>query len=126
MRAVDANLLVRLVIQDEPKQAAAAEAFISKRAWVSHLVLAEFVWVLDAVYQLKASQIADAVDMLTEHEHLTIQEADVVQDALREFRGHLSEGFTDCLILAMARKEGHLPLGTFDRRLSKLDGVELL
>lgn len=126
MRAVDSNLLVRLVTQDDPKQAAAAEAFVSKGAWVSHVVLAEVVWVLDSVYGLRPGQIAVAVEMLIEHEHLTIQDADVVAAALRAFRGKRSVEFTDCLVLAIAQKAGHSPLGTFDRRRSKLDGAELV
>jgi predicted nucleic acid-binding protein len=32
-------------------------------------------------------------------------------------------GFSDCLVLETARKAGHLPLGTFDRDLAKLDGA---
>ncbi len=124
MRAVDTNLLVRLITRDDPKQAAAAEAFVSKGAWVSHVVLAEVVWVLDSVYGLKPPQVAVAVDMLMEHEHLTLQDADLVEAALRTFRGKPSAGFTDCLVLAIARKAGHLPHGTFDRQLSKLEGAE--
>lgn len=126
MRAVDTNLLVRLVTRDDPKQAYAAEAFVSKGAWVSHVVLAEVVWVLESVYGLKPPQVAVAVDMLIEHEHLTIQDADVVEAALSAFRGRPSADFTDCLVLAIARKAGHLPLATFDRHLSKLDGAELV
>lgn len=125
MRAVDSNLLVRLVTRDDPRQTAAAERFVESGAWVSHLVLAEVVWVLDSVYGLKPPQLAVAVEMLLEHEHLTIQDADVVEAALEAFRARASLGFTDCLVLAIARKAGHLPLGTFDRRLSKLAGAQL-
>lgn len=126
MRAVDTNLLVRLVTRDDPKQTGAADAFVSKGAWVSHVVLAELAWVLESAYGLKPPQLAVAVDMLIEHEHLTLQDADVVEGALRAFRARPSAGFSDCLVLAIARKAGHLPLGTFDRRLSKLDGAELV
>ena len=35
-------------------------------------------------------------------------------------------GFSDCLVLEVARKAGHLPLGTFDRRLARVDGVRRL
>ncbi len=124
MRAVDTNLLVRLVTRDDARQTAAAEAFVSKGAWVSHVVLAEVVWVIESVYGLKPPQVAVAVDMLIEHEHLTLQDADVVEAALQTFRGKHSAGFTDCLVLEIARKAGHLPLGTFDRPLSKLEGAE--
>lgn len=41
MHAVDTNVLVRLAVQDDAKQVAAAEAFVANGAWVSHLVLAE-------------------------------------------------------------------------------------
>jgi len=43
MRAVDTNLLVRLIVRDNARQVAAAESFVSAGAWVSHLVLAELV-----------------------------------------------------------------------------------
>jgi len=35
-------------------------------------------------------------------------------------------GFSDCLVLEIARKAGHLPLGTFDRGLAKLNGTKKL
>jgi predicted nucleic-acid-binding protein len=123
MRAVDTNVLVRLVVRDEVKQVLAAEEFISKGAWVSHLVLAETVWVLDAVYELGAEQIAMAIDMLLNHKELTVQDPDVVNLALARFRKHPALGFSDCLLVEIARKFGHLPLGTFDRSLARLDGV---
>jgi predicted nucleic-acid-binding protein len=124
MRAVDTNLLVRLVVRDDAKQAAAAETFVSSGAWVSHLVLAEAVWVLESVYGLTPSHVALTVDMLLEHRQLTIQDADVVEAALREFRARPAVGFTDCLVLAIARRAGHVPLGTFDGHLSKSAGTE--
>lgn len=52
MRAVDTNVLVRLVTRDDPKQVAAAESFVHRGAWVSTLVLMEATWVLTAVYDL--------------------------------------------------------------------------
>ena len=124
MRAVDTNLLVRLVVRDDATQAAAAEAFVAPGAWVSHLVLAEAIWVLESVYGLAPSNVAFTVDMLLEHRQLTIQDADVVEAALREFRARPAVGFTDCLVLAIAHRAGHLPLGTFDRHLSKSAGTE--
>jgi predicted nucleic-acid-binding protein len=126
MRAVDTNVVVRLVVRDEVRQVLAAEEFISKGAWVSHLVLAETVWVLDAVYDLAAEQIAIAVDMLLNHNELTVQDPDVVTSALERFRKYPALGFSDCLVVEIARKSGHLPMGTFDRDLAKLDGVKRL
>ena len=126
MRAVDTNLLVRLIVRDEPKQVAAAEAFVAGGAWVSHLVLAETIWVLDAVHERSAAQLAAAIEMLLNHEQLSIQDAEVVAQALAQFRARPALGFSDCLVLEIARKAGHLPLGTFDRQLSKLAGTQRL
>jgi predicted nucleic-acid-binding protein len=62
MRAVDTNVLVRLVARDDAQQVAAAEAFVSPGAWVSHLVLAEAIWVLTSVYALGPREVAKAVE----------------------------------------------------------------
>jgi predicted nucleic-acid-binding protein len=123
MRAVDTNVLVQLLVRDEAKQVRAAEEFVSSGAWVSHLALAETIWVLDAVYERTAEQIATAIDMLLDHQHLAMQDADIVAAALACFRKYPALAFSDCLILEIARKSGHLPMGTFDRDLAKLDGV---
>jgi predicted nucleic-acid-binding protein len=124
MRAVDTNVLVRLLARDHARQTDAAEAFIASGAWVSHLVLAETIWVLDSVYGLGPAQLASAVELLLEHRDLAIQDADVVARALGQFRGRPALGFSDCLVLEIARQAGHLPLGTLDRALSRLDGAE--
>jgi predicted nucleic-acid-binding protein len=124
MRATDTNLLVRLIVRDDLEQVRAAEEFISKGAWVSHLVLAETLSVLDAIYERSAEQIATAVEMLLNHKELTLQEAEVVSAALELFRSRPSVGFSDFLVLEIARKAGHLPLGTFDKVLAKQTGVE--
>ena len=50
MLLVNTKALVRLLVHDDAKQAEAADPFIAKGAWVSHLVLAETLWVLQAVY----------------------------------------------------------------------------
>jgi predicted nucleic-acid-binding protein len=126
MRAVDTNLLVRLVVRDDAAQVNAAEAFVAKGAWVSHLVLAETLWVLDAVYNRSPAQVANAVERMLNHRELTLQDADVVALALAHFRARPSVGFSDCLVLEIARKAGHLPLGTFDRNLARLDGAHRL
>jgi predicted nucleic-acid-binding protein len=126
MLAVDANVLVRLLARDDAGQVHAAEAFVSKGAWVSHLVLAETIWVLDSVYDLSRAQIATAVEMLLNHRELSLQDADVVTGALGHYRKRSAVEFSDCLVLEIARKAGHLPVATFDRNFAKLDGVERL
>jgi predicted nucleic-acid-binding protein len=126
MLAVDTNVLVRLLVRDDPKQAQAADHAIAKGAWVSHLVLAEALWVLDAVYGRTPKQLIAALDLLLVHESLVLQDADVVRAALSSFRARPTVGFSDCLVVEIARKAGHLPLATFDKALSKLAGTHRL
>jgi predicted nucleic-acid-binding protein len=126
VRAVDTNVLVRLITRDDPKQVASAESFVSRGAWVAHLVLAEATWLLASVYDRGPGDIATAVEMLLNHQHLTLQDSDAVVAAVERFRRRPALGFSDCLVVEVARKSGHLPLGTFDRDLARLDGVEKL
>jgi predicted nucleic-acid-binding protein len=126
MRAVDTNVLVRLATRDDAQQTAAAETFVASGAWVPHLVLAEAIWVLVSVYGLAPEKIATSIEMFLHHRDLTLQDADAVAAALEHFRRRPSLGFSDCLILEIARKAGHLPLGTFDRDLGNLEGAEKL
>jgi predicted nucleic-acid-binding protein len=126
MRAVDTNLLVRLATRDDARQVAAAEAFVESGAWVSHLVLVEMVWVLTSVYRLKPPDVAAAVGILLAHRNLSLQDADVVGRALQQYQRKPAVSFSHCLVLEVARKAGHLPLGTFDRELGRLPGVERL
>lgn len=126
MRAVDTNVLIRLTVRDDSRQVAAAEAFVSKGAWVSHLVLVETLWVLRSVYGHGSAEIATAVEILLNHRDLIIQDSDVVAAALQHLRKRPALGFSDCLILEVARKAGHVPLGTFDGDLSKLEGAQKL
>jgi predicted nucleic acid-binding protein len=64
--------------------------------------------------------------MLLSHERLTVQDAEVVAAAVALFRQQPKLGFSDCLMVEVARKAGHSPLGTFDRDLGKVDGAQRL
>lgn len=124
MRAADTNVLVRLVVRDDPRQTTSAEAFVQDGVWVSHLVLAETAWVLESIYRFAPAQIIAAVEMFLENPDLAFQDMDVVVAALSHFRARPNVELPDCLILEIARKAGHIPLGTFDRDFAKLPGAQ--
>ena len=86
MRAVDTNILVRLLTRDNPRQAVEADAFIERGAWVLILALAETMWVLGGPYAISATELAATLQMLLDHENLTIQDSDAVEAALQLFR----------------------------------------
>lgn len=124
MRAVDTNVLVRLIRRDDDKQAAAADEYIAEGAWVSSVALAEAIWVLGTVYGRNPKEQAKVVEMLLSHGRIVLQDAEAVENALALFHAYPSLGFSDCLLVALARQAGHTPMGTFDRKLSKLPGAE--
>jgi predicted nucleic-acid-binding protein len=126
MHAIDTNVLVRLIARDDAAQVETAEAYIQKGVWVSHVVLAETAWVLREIYNVGHEEIIEAIDLLLLNKSLTIHDAEVVAAAIDQYRRRPRLGFSDCLMLEIARKAGHLPFGTFDRDLSKLDGAERL
>ena len=99
MRAVDTNVLVRLMTRDDSRQVALAEAFVARGAWVPQLAIAEATWVLASVYDRDADAIATAVEMLLSHEHLTVQDTEVVAASVVRFRERPSVGFSDCLMI---------------------------
>ena len=126
MRAIDTNVLVRLLVRDDARQVAKSEAFVKGGAWVSHLVLAKTLWVLDAVYDRSNAQLDDAVEKLLIHDDLVLQDEDVVLASLRHFRANARMSFSDCLIVEIARKAGHRPVGTFDKDMAKIPDAQAL
>lgn len=99
---------------------------MAQGAWVSHLVLAEAIWVLSAVYGRTPAQLMAALEMMLAHQHLVLQDADKVVAALVHFKRRPALGFSDCLVLEIARKAGHTPLGTFDKALAGLPMAQRL
>lgn len=126
MLAIDTNVLVRVIVQDDRPQAETAMRAIATGAWVSNVVLAEAVWVLKSYYGLPHAEIANTVEELLEHDALVLQDGEAVAAALATYRASRKISFSDCLILKIARKAGHGPLATFDRDFAKLDGIQRL
>src|SRR5438270_4488771 len=104
MRAIDTNVLVRLLTMDDPKQAVAAEAFVTAadHGWISHVVLVETVWVLESVYERSRKEIAATLKTLLDHQSFVLQDTDVVNAAYDLFTRAISVGFSDCLVLETA------------------------
>ncbi len=126
MLAIDTNVLVRLVTQDDLKQYNKAIAAITHGAWVSHIVLVETFWVLSNLYAITDEQLKKILRMLLTHEHLTLEDRAVVELALLDFEENSKIGFVDCMILAIARQHKNTPLHTFDKALAKLADTQLI
>ena len=131
MIALDTNVLVRLVLQDDVRQARAAEqAVIRARRqqtalFISDVVLCEFVWVLTRRARLSRADIADAVEQLLHTELVVVNDAVVCETALAAYRTGRGD-FADYLIREQARAAEASEVLTFDRALKGENGFRIL
>ena len=130
MIALDTNVLVRFLVQDDPEQARLADEVMDRLtegapAFVGREVLIELVWVLERAYRLGRSDIAGALDGLLASTELVIEGADEIGPALELYRND-GFGFADLMIAAAARRAGAGEVVTFDRKAAGLPGVRLL
>lgn len=130
MAAFDTNVIVRVLVGDDPAQTRKAErAFASHAAaegvFVSLIVLAEVFWVLNAAYEWDRATIHAQVSRLVRTKGVVIEELELVQAALDEFSSGKA-GLADYLILGKARTCPGGALVTFDRKLARDDDVTLL
>lgn len=130
MIAIDTNVLVRFLVQDDPVQTAACIRFVETLSadnpgYVSREVLVEFVWVLERAYRYKRPMIAITVQRLLEAAELVVEAADDVGALLDLYRDE-GCGFADLMIAAAAQRAGAEKLVTLDRKAAELSGAELL
>ena len=121
MAAVDTNVLVRLLVADDPVQTKRATAFLEARrpVWISTVVLVETVWVLTTVYRWSKAQILAMLHTATNSRDFAFQTVETVRRAADVYASCKAD-FSDCLALELARAEGHLPFATFDKTTAKL------
>ena len=130
MIALDTNVLVRYIMQDDAGQAAKANALIDalstdRPALVPLVVMVELVWVLTRSYKLDRDRIAQALEALLSSRELVIQQAATVWGALRTYRTGKGD-FADCLIARSALADGYQPVMTFDHAAARHAGIQLI
>jgi predicted nucleic-acid-binding protein len=130
MIALDTNVLVRFLTQDDPDQGRMASDLIGglteqNPGFVVREVLVELVWVLERSYRYERSEIARVLEGFLLASELEIEEGDSVGAVLQlyETKGF---GFSDLMIRQAARRSGAATLKTFDRKAARLDGVDWL
>src|SRR6266852_4989458 len=121
MAAVDTNVLVRLLVADDPAQTRRAVAYLEahRPLWVSTVVLVEMVWVLTAVYSWSKAQILAMLETAANSRDFAFQSVETVRAAVSAYSSSKAD-FSDCLALELARAEGHLPFATFDKATARL------
>jgi predicted nucleic-acid-binding protein len=123
MRAIDTNVLVRLITNDPVEQVQAAERFVEPGAWVPLLVTIEAIWVLESVYRFTRARVVTILEMLLESDRLVFEAHEVIRKALLDSEEKPAIQIADAIILESVRRAGHTPLGTFDRKLGSRKGA---
>lgn len=131
MIALDTNVIVRYLVNDDAEQAEAAQALLEgltadRQGFVCREVAIEVVWVLERFYQFTRARIADVLVELIATDSLVVEAADDIARAAIVYRDQGGVGFADLMILLAAARSGALPLYTFDRKLSRMEGVFLV
>jgi predicted nucleic-acid-binding protein len=130
MIGLDTSILVRYITQDHPAQTAAAVRLIDSFSadspgFVSLIAITELAWVLEDSYQFSKNEIENVLEILLRTAELVIEQADIVERALRGYKAGKAD-FADCLIerCGAAAKCEHT--FTFDKKAAKTVGMRLL
>lgn len=117
MIAVDTNVVVRLLVNDDVEQARRArELFQHEKVWIGATVLLETAWVLDASYGLGAADVAAALNGLLGLPNVSVEDGEAVARALAAVAKGVD--FADALHLVRAPAEVEAFV-TFDAVLAR-------
>jgi len=127
MIGLDTNVIVRLFVDDDPKQVRLARSLVADRCtvenpgFIDRVALCELVWVLAGVHNYARAAIADVVETLVGSRDLRLEDHDLVRRALQDFRAS-NVDFADILMGHVNLARGCEATATFDRKAASLKG----
>ena len=122
MIAFDTNVLLRLLLDDDARQAWMAQALLDHavarpdKVLLPDIVLCELEWVLNSVYEVPKAEIIETLRRLLDAEEFAFLDRATVAGALNGYEGG-SADLSDYLIGATAARAGAATTYTFDRAL---------
>lgn len=131
MAALDTNVLIRFLVEDDAAQLAAARRLIQKAVrdgvtlYVPVTVTLELEWVLRSNFGFPKNTVVQTLARLLSTAELTFEAEGAIELALAQY-GQGSADYSDCLHVALAIQAGEQPLWTFDKAASKVSGAQLL
>lgn len=119
MKIVDANVVLRYLLDDHPEQSDMANHLIeNENILIPYEVIAEIVYVLQKVYKVDRSTISEILLDLFEYDNFIINNKEIVKEALSLFSSR-SIDFVDSLLYGYKKVESY-EIVTFDKKLNKL------
>lgn len=130
MIGLDTNVLVRYIMQDDPKQSPKATKLIesldsNEPGFVTLVSVIELYWVLTSCYALSSAEVKQALEALLRAKQIVVDRGDQVLRALRTFDSGKAD-FADCLIERIASSAGCQETMTFDTGAAKHAGMTLV
>lgn len=130
MIGLDTNVIVRYIVKDDPTQSALAVKFIRSlsdddRAFISLVVVAELIWVLESSYGFNRSELVDVIESLLSSKELILENAELVSQAVHLFRRGKAD-FSNYVIERSGHARGCLHTLTFDQKGARYGGMTLL
>ncbi len=130
MIGLDTNVLVRYIMQDDPKQSSKATLLVESLdsgtpGYITLVSVVELYWVMTSNYELTGQQVSQALQAILRTKQLLVERADQVMRALRVFDEGKAD-FADCLIERSAAGAGCTQTMTFDVGASKHAGMTLI
>ena len=131
MPALDTNVLVRYVVQDDIAQLGAAKRLIGRGVaqglsiFIPVTVALELEWVLRASFGYVKDDVLQVLSNLLSAAELTFESERALEAALQLYREGTAD-FADCLHVALATLAGEQPLWTFDKGAAGVSGARLV
>jgi predicted nucleic-acid-binding protein len=131
MIGLDTNVVIRLLVQDDPAQLRRARKAVQQHCseddpgLINSIVLVEVFWVLGSVYDYEREEVVKAIEGLLQIREIEIQYRTEAWEALRRFQEG-KVGFADCYLGSINRENGCSSTLTFDKKAAKLDWFELV
>lgn len=125
MIAVDSNIFMRWLLNDDKEQADAIAAMVRKyekggeRLWASDTIVAEIVWVLESVYEVSPKEVSRYVESLLDVPTFEFENRERLLRAMELYRAHEVD-FIDCYVVASAKDKGIGEVVSYDRDFRKL------
>lgn len=124
-KVVDANLIIRFLIKDDPDQFEAAQKLFSSQdenLVLPDLILAEVVWTLHSVYKLTKQEIIDNLLKLLELKNLT-DNFYLLTNTLLIYKDY-NISFIDAYLIAFCEQNKLEGIYSFDKGLDKIQSVK--
>ncbi|ASA95787.1 MULTISPECIES: PIN domain-containing protein [Anoxybacillus] len=119
MKIVDANIVLRYLLNDHDDLSAKAAMIIeNNKVLLPNEIVVEVVYVLEKVYRVKNDEICDTLLELFKYDNIDVDDMEILEEALILFRERRLD-FVDTLLYAYNKVKGY-QVYTFDKKLNQL------